>query len=123
MKLLVDMNLSPVWVEVLIDAGFEAVHWSTVGAPGAPDTVLLSWSRTNHHFVLTHDLDFGALLALTEAAGPSVIQVRTQDVTPTHLAGILIATLRQHEDALQNGALIILDERRARVRVLPLRIS
>ena len=31
MKLLVDMNLSPSWVDRLARHGFEAVHWSTIG--------------------------------------------------------------------------------------------
>jgi predicted nuclease of predicted toxin-antitoxin system len=43
MKLLVDMNLSPGWVTFLSAAGFEAVHWSAVGAADASDHELLSW--------------------------------------------------------------------------------
>lgn len=115
------MNLSPAWAEILSQAGFPAAHWSNVGPPDAPDVELLEWARNNGHVLFTHDLDFGALLALTEADGPSVIQVRTQDVTPSHLAAILIATLRQHEDSLNRGALIVLDQIRARVRILPLK--
>jgi predicted nuclease of predicted toxin-antitoxin system len=42
MKLLVDMNLSPAWVPVLVNAGFEAIHWSRVGHPGATDGGLLA---------------------------------------------------------------------------------
>jgi hypothetical protein len=37
-KLLVDMNLSPSWVDRLARHGFEAVHWSTIGAATAPDS-------------------------------------------------------------------------------------
>lgn len=37
MKILLDMNLSPAWVEFLEGEGFEAVHWSLVGEPNAPD--------------------------------------------------------------------------------------
>lgn len=35
MRILIDMNLSPDWVPVLIEGGFEAVHWSQVGEPNA----------------------------------------------------------------------------------------
>lgn len=42
----------------------------------------MAWARANDYIVFTHDLDFGAMLALTNAESPSVIQVRTQDVTP-----------------------------------------
>ena len=37
MRLLVDMNLSPFWVPFLTAQGYQAVHWSTVGAANAPD--------------------------------------------------------------------------------------
>lgn len=120
MNILVDMNLSPVWVEVFVRHGINAVHWSTIGDPRAPDTLLMNWARENSHIVFTHDLDFGALLALTQTISPSVIQVRTQDVTPAHLERTVISSLRQHAASLEAGALIILDESRARVRILPL---
>jgi predicted nuclease of predicted toxin-antitoxin system len=120
MKILVDMNLSPVWVEVLVQGGFDAIHWSEVGESNAPDTLIMHWARTNGYVVFTHDLDFGAALALTQVRGPSVIQVRAQDLTPANLASSVVGTLRNNELALSDGALIVLDEAKARVRVLPL---
>jgi predicted nuclease of predicted toxin-antitoxin system len=45
----------------------------------------MQWARNNDYLVFTHDLDFGILLAHSRDSGPSVIQVRTQDVTPDHL--------------------------------------
>ena len=42
MKFLVDMNLSPGWVAFLIEAGFEAIHWSNAGPADATD---LEWMR------------------------------------------------------------------------------
>lgn len=120
MNILVDMNLSPIWVEVFTRHEINAVHWSTIGDPRAPDSELMTWARENDYIVFTHDLDFGAMLALTQTISPSVIQVRTQDVTPAYLERTVISSLRQHESLLESGALIILDESRARVRILPL---
>jgi predicted nuclease of predicted toxin-antitoxin system len=80
----------------------------------------MDWARANDYIVFTHDLDFGTLLALTQAESPSVIQVRAQDVTPEHLSGIVIAALRTYESSIESGALIVLDEAKARVRILPL---
>jgi predicted nuclease of predicted toxin-antitoxin system len=71
--------------------------------------------------VFTHDLDFGILLALTESTGPSVVQVRTQDVTSGHLGNLVLSVLATHGTALAAGALITVDETRARVRILPIR--
>ena len=120
MKILVDMNLSPDWVSVLTNHGITAVHWSTVGDPRAEDSIIMKWARTNSYVVFTHDLDFGATLALTQAEGPSVIQVRTQDVTPDHLQAALIDVLDTNGSLLESGCLIVLDEARSRVRILPL---
>jgi predicted nuclease of predicted toxin-antitoxin system len=118
--ILVDMNLSPDWVPILQGHGWQAVHWSEVGDPRADDEVIMDWALANQHMVFTHDLDFGTTLALTHAAGPSVLQVRGQDVLPDHLATVVIAALRQHEADLAAGALVVVDARRSRVRVLPL---
>lgn len=95
MKLLIDMNLSPEWVEVFEQQGWQAIHWSTVGDSRATDRVIMDWARVNGYVVFTHDLDFGALLATTRAQGPSVIQVRTQDIMPQRLGSRLVQILRQ----------------------------
>src|SRR3972149_1025426 len=114
------MNLSPSWVPALERTGFPAVHWSAVGEGSALDPVVLGWARDNGYIVFTNDLDFGAILAATRAVSPSVIQVRTQDVTPDHLGDIVVAALRDHQEILERGALITIDESRLRVRILPL---
>jgi predicted nuclease of predicted toxin-antitoxin system len=122
-KLLVDMNLAPSWVRFLRDQGFESVHWSTVGDPRATDATIMEWAHLGGYVVFTHDLDFSALLAATEATGPSVIQVRTQDVLPDAIGGDVVRVLRTHVAALEQGAVISLDKVRSRVRVLPIRRS
>ena len=120
LKLLLDMNLSPDWVRALRAQGWEAVHWSTVGDPRATDSEIMDWAAVHAHVVFTHDLDFGTMLALSQSGGPSVIQVRAENVLPDHLGGAVHAALTQHESDLSAGALVVVDERRSRVRVLPL---
>lgn len=121
MKLVLDMNLTPDWVPVLTQGGHTAIHWSSVGSPRATDHEILTWAKERQLVVFTHDLDFGAILAATNADAPSVLQVRTQDPTPEHCGEIVLATLRRHATALAEGALISVDENRARVRLLPLK--
>jgi predicted nuclease of predicted toxin-antitoxin system len=70
--------------------------------------------------VFTHDLDFGTLLAHTQAGWPSVFQIRAQDVSPGHLGPLVDRTLRQFTQELEAGALVTVDEARQRVRLLPL---
>ncbi|MCY3655494.1 MAG: DUF5615 family PIN-like protein [Chloroflexi bacterium] len=119
-KLLLDMNLSPEWVPMLQAQGWNAVHWSTVGDPRATDREIMVWAAVNEHVVFTHDLDFGTMLALSHEAGPSVLQVRAENVLPNHLGAAVVAALGQHEAELSSGALVVVDERRSRVRVLPI---
>ena len=121
MKLLIDMNLSPHWVAVFKEAGFDAVHWATVGEPGAADTVLMQWAKEHQRVVFTHDLDFGAILAATQAAGPSVIQLRSADVMPATMGQVLLAAIRRFESDLVEGALVSVEPTEARARILPLR--
>ena len=92
LRLLIDMNFSPSWVEVLNKAGYTATHWSNVGA----------------------------LLAATHAESPSVFQIRTDDVSPDALAPRAIALLDRFTSQLSSGALVVVDEMRERIRVLPL---
>ena len=111
-RLLIDMNLSPDWVPLLQRHGWAAVHWSTVGDPCAPDAEVMAWAATHQYVVFTHDLDFGTLLALTHAGGPSVVQVRGQNILPDHMGPLVIAALQHHEADLGAGALVVVDERR-----------
>lgn len=120
MNILIDMNLSPLWEEVLNAAGHKPVHWSRIGPPNAKDSELLGWAKENGYIVFTHDLDFGAILAASHAEGPSVLQVRTQNVSPDHLRNLVLSVLAQVNDHLARGALVSLDEKSARVRILPL---
>jgi predicted nuclease of predicted toxin-antitoxin system len=119
--LLLDMNLSPDWVEVFERAGFEAKHWSQVGEGSAPDLEILDWARKNGFVVFTHDLDFSRLLALTGRDGPSIIQLRKHGILPVDAAADMIAALLQHQLELEEGAIVVLVAETARVRLLPIR--
>ena len=120
MKILIDMNLSPQWVDLLRNAGYEAVHWSDVGPMNAPDREIMAYAKVHGFIVFTHDLDFGAILATTQAASPSVVQLRTQDVHPDHLGALVLLVFTSFEQQLASGALISVDEVHQRVRILPI---
>jgi predicted nuclease of predicted toxin-antitoxin system len=121
MKLLVDMNLSPRWIGFLTDADIEAVHWSTLGAANAPDLVIMAYASANDYAVLTHDLDFSAILAATHGEKPSVIQIRAEDISPEAIGNQILIALHQMTSELEEGALLTIDPNRTRIRVLPLR--
>ncbi len=70
--------------------------------------------------MLTHDLDFSAILAATHGDKPSVVQIRSEDVSPDVIGGLVIDALRQMSAELDEGALLTVDPNRTRLRVLPL---
>jgi predicted nuclease of predicted toxin-antitoxin system len=120
MRFVIDMNLSPAWKSVFGEQQWESYHWSELGDPRATDAEIMEWARTHHSIVFTHDLDFGTLLATTQATGPSVIQIRTQDVSPNYLRAVIVDAILRFQQELETGALIIVDEYRNRIRLLPL---
>lgn len=73
MRILVDMNLTPRWVEHLTREGHEARHWSSLGSVNAKDREICDYARAAGYVVLTNDLDFPQILAHTRNTGPSVI--------------------------------------------------
>ena len=114
------MNLSPTWVPFFIQHGFEAAHWSTVGHPYAPDSVVLQHAASHDFVLFTHDLDFGMLLAAGRAVSPSVIQLRTQDVLPEAIGTVLLHAIEFCRKNLEEGAIVSEDAARNRIRLLPL---
>jgi predicted nuclease of predicted toxin-antitoxin system len=123
MKLLVDMNLPPLWVVFFQRHGWHAVHWSAIGDARATDREIMEYARSNKFVVFTHDLDFGTILAVTHADSPSVLQVRTQDVLPEYLGPLVLDALAQFRELLEAGALITIDETTSRARILPINRS
>lgn len=120
MKVLVDMNMSPNWVDVLIASGHEAIHWSTCGDVAADDSLVMEYARAGDYVLLTHDLDFGELLAASGATKPSVVQLRIGNLRPELFHVSVAAVLTQYAGDLNAGALITIHPERARVTVLPL---
>jgi predicted nuclease of predicted toxin-antitoxin system len=120
MKLLIDMNLSPLWVEFFAASGFESIHWSKVGDPAAPDCMIMDYAAAHGFVIFTHDLDFGALLADHKSRQPSVIQIRTQDVLPAAIGAMVVRALNASRQQLEEGVLVTVDPSRSRIRFLPI---
>lgn len=123
MRFLVDMNLSPRWIEFLTAAGHESVHWIDVGEPNAPDRVILEHAHRNGQVILTQDLDFGTILAVGGLSTPSVIQFRAQAVLPSDVGEQLLAAIDVARSHLETGAIVTVDPVGHRVTVLPIRMG
>jgi predicted nuclease of predicted toxin-antitoxin system len=70
--------------------------------------------------VLTHDLDFSAILAVTHGKKPSVIQIRSEDVSAEFIGKQTVAALRHMQAELEAGALLTIEPGHTRLRSLPI---
>jgi predicted nuclease of predicted toxin-antitoxin system len=120
MKLLLDMNIPPAWAAALRDSGHEAEHWGDIGMATAGDAEVMAHARQHRFVVLTHDLDFGDILAATGGDAPSVVQLRTDGLRFDVIGARVLQALADHAEGLGQGALMSIDLRRSRIRLLPL---
>jgi predicted nuclease of predicted toxin-antitoxin system len=114
------MNLSLAWLPILQEAGHEVVHWSACGSVDAPDVEIMRYAKDQGFVILTHDLDFGTLLASRPDTAPSVIQLRSDDLTPAIAGDIVLRTLVLARMELARGAIVTVDVKRVRLRILPI---
>jgi predicted nuclease of predicted toxin-antitoxin system len=123
MNILLDMNISPEWKSAFMESGFVCRHWSEIGSVSAKDVEIFTWAAQNKFVVFTNDLDFGAILAATNAAFPSVIQLRSNRFFPDDVKHVALLTgyLKMYQQPLNKGALVTIDVHRAKVRILPLK--
>jgi uncharacterized protein (DUF433 family)/predicted nuclease of predicted toxin-antitoxin system len=88
---------------------------------GCSDAEIFEYASTNGLVVLTHDLDFGTMLAVRGAASPSVVQIRSQDVLPKAIGEAVVLGISAAEMELEQGALLTIDAGKRRIRILPIR--
>jgi predicted nuclease of predicted toxin-antitoxin system len=119
-KLLLDMNVSPRLTSLLVANGIDAVHWSELGPVAASDQSIADRAVSVRAIIVTHDLDFGALLSSSGDLRPSVIQIRGDDLSVERLLDRLLLVCTEFSDELTTGALITLDIDNTRVRLLPI---
>jgi predicted nuclease of predicted toxin-antitoxin system len=96
------------------------VHVADIGLLAAPDQAILAHAASSGLVIISADTDFGELLAVSGAARPSVVLLRSADrLTPDQQATLLIANLPAVAAELDSGAAVSIARGRLRVRPLP----
>ena len=123
MKFLADMGISPKTVAFLQSLGHDAEHLHHQGLDRLPDSSILEKPRREARVLLTHDIDFGELIAASGTLLPSVIIFRLRNMHPERVNRYLQEIVSRHQVALEKGAIISVSEGQIRVRSLPLKAS
>lgn len=119
MKFLLDMGISPFTAKFLRSLGYDAIHVQDIQLSRASDKVIVELARRDKRIILTHDLDFGAIMAANKERLPSVIIFRLSDMRPTNVTQYAELLIAHYADILQTGAILSVSENRVRVRRLP----
>ncbi len=120
MRFLIDNALSPSIAEGLNKTGHDAVHVRDIGMASSTDIVIMNHALHDNRIIVSADTDFGTLLALNEHTKPSFVLFRRSDKRPSTLLMQLQANLGQVEKDLEKGAVVVIEDRRIRVRRLPI---
>ena len=120
MKLLLDQGLPRSAAQLLREADIDAIHAGECNLAAASDEAILGAARKEGRVVVTLDADFHALLALSEATGPSVVRIRAEGLRGQALATLMQAVLKQCEADLDTGAMVTVVEGQIRVHHLPI---
>ncbi|HLG44016.1 MAG: hypothetical protein A3G35_03920 [candidate division NC10 bacterium RIFCSPLOWO2_12_FULL_66_18] len=119
MRFLADMGVDVRVVEWLRRQGHDAIHLRDQRLHRMPNGEIFAKAITEARTILTFDLDFGEIAALSQGKNVSVIVFRLHNTRTPHVIDRLAAVLADSAVALEKGAVLTVEESRHRVRYLP----
>jgi predicted nuclease of predicted toxin-antitoxin system len=120
MKFLLNMNLPRQLGKLLTGKGHACRHVGDIGMARASDSEIVTAARHSHETIITHDLDYGGLLAFSGEDVPSVIIFRLRSTQTENLFNRLMSVWIEIEGSLAEGAIAILEDSLLRIRRLPI---
>lgn len=120
MRFLADMGVSPRIVSWLRVEGHDAKHLREEGLQKLSDVEIFQKAQAEGRIVLTFDLDFGEIAALSGGKPGTTIVFRLRDTRTEVVQARLQTTLRELGDVLGRDVVVTVEESRQRVRWLPI---
>jgi len=119
MKFLLDMPVSFLLLDVLQAHGHEGVHAHQIGRDRASDDELLELARRESRVIITADLDFPRLMALSLAEGPGLILFRGGNYSDSEMCDLLRRVLQTVPPEVMGRSICVVDRKRIRMTRLP----
>ena len=119
MKFLIDMGLGRSTASFLRLQGHDALHLRDQGLQRLSDALIVDKAVSEGRIILTHDLDFGRLVAISRQNLPSVITFRLTDMRANNVNNQLQVILDRFVEELESGALVSVTDQAIRIRRLP----
>ncbi len=120
MKFLADMGVDVRVISWLARQGHDATHLRDEGLQRMPNGEIFAKAISEGRVVLTFDLDFGEIAALSKGRKASVVLFRLHNTRTSHVIERLAVALSDSMDALEKGAVVLVEESRHRIRELPI---
>jgi len=120
MRFLADMGVSQRVVTWLQEQGHEATHLRDEGLQKLENGDIFTKAFRESRIILTWDLDFTEILALSKTGTVSAVVFRLMNTRSDHVIERLERVLSASARDLEEGAIISVEEGRHRVRLLPL---
>lgn len=120
MRFLADMGVAMRVVEWLREQGHDARHVREEGLQRLPDDQIFAKAITENRIVVTFDLDFGEIVAVSSRQTVSVVIFRLRNTRTPHVIERLGVVLQEAGQALAQGAVVVAEEARLRIRRLPI---
>lgn len=119
-RFLADMGVSQGVTSWLREQNRDVVHLREVGLERLPDEEIFQKAIHEQRVILTFDLDFGEILALSGGKIVSIIVFRLNNTRTPFVIQRLDTVLLDVENDLHEGAIIVVEDGRYRIRKLPL---
>lgn len=120
MKFLVDMPVSPQLARWLKEKGYDAVHASDIGLYKIKDKEILEVARKQNRVIITADLDFPQLLAISHAKDPGIILFRGGNYNEQEMLTLLQRVLDNVKEEKISNSITVVDKTRIRRCPLPI---
>ena len=99
--------------------GHDATHLRDEGLQRLPDGGIFEKAIVESRVVVTFDLDFGEIVALSRGRKTGVILFRLRNTRTPFVIQRLSEVIFECADALARGAIVIVEETRYRIREFP----